>query len=245
MNRKEIAFAIIVGCVLTKASADQVIVPIPVGNTEIYQPFALHLAQAPSMRYQQVFGNQRFLQAVPQGMLITAISFGSGNSFTSQQPLFQIDLSTTPLGPDALSAVFAENIGGDNKTVFGPKGIYWQHFDTGYSLTVPLDQAFLYLPATGNLLLDVRNFQAEQNCTPLGGNCAKAFDAQFTMGDAVSLVFAPSVSALTATTTDTAGLGAVFTFTPIPEPSVAKLCAAAVAAMGIWWRIRRKGQSDL
>ena len=243
MNPKEITFAILLAHTLIKASADQLIVPVPGGNTEVYQPFALSRTQTPSMRYQQVFANPRFLQAAPEGMLITAISFGSGHSFTSQQPLFQIDVSTTPRVPDGLSTVFSENIGMDNKTVFGPKGIYWEHYSVGYSLTVPLDQPFAYYPALGNLLLDVRNFQAEQICSPAGGTCANAFDAQFTMGDAVSRVFAPSVDALVATDVSTSGLGAVFTFTPIPEPGTISLWLVGFGAFAILCRTKRKEEN--
>jgi hypothetical protein len=86
-------------------------------------------------------------------------------------------------------------------------------FDVVINLATP----FLYNPAAGNLLLDVRNFG--------GGGSVPALDAESSNSDAVSRVYTESqgVNAPTVLPSeqDTEGLVTQFTVTPVPEPGTA------------------------
>jgi hypothetical protein len=196
------------------------------------------------MRYQQVFGNTRFLAAAPQGMLISDIAFAYGPiTFGSRQPRFQLDLSTTSKTPDGLSTVFSENVGSDDAVLFGPGSILWPNAqdDSGFIYRITFEHPFAYYPSQGNLLLDVRNFQAEQNCDfDLAHNCAMGFLGANVSGDAVSEVFANDVNALIGTT-DTRGISAKFIFTAIPEPSTFALGLLGLAIFGACNWIKRGG----
>ncbi len=238
-----IAFLLTRGLLSWSAKGDEVVLPgFLDANPD--QPFALNdIIHAPSMRYQQVFANPGLIAAAPQGMQITSISFYSDFVFTSQQPLFEIDFSTTTRSPDALSTTFSQNVGADDQAVFGPKGMFWDHtLGESVRLTVPFDRPFDYYPSQGNLLMDVRNFQAEPNCPPLfPGGCARGFRGAGIVGDEVSRVYASSVDALTGTA-DTGGLEVVFTYNPIPEPSSLGILLAGLATFGVCGlRHKRKG----
>jgi len=94
-------------------------------------------------------------------------------------------------------------------------------FDVVITLTTP----FLFDPAAGNLLFDVRNF---------GGGLATFMDSEQTSGDSVSRAYTnlSGVSATTADGVDSLGLVTRFTFSPapataVPEPSTYGLVAAA------------------
>jgi hypothetical protein len=140
----------------------------------------------------------------------------------------RIDLSTTSIAPDALSTTFANNVGANDVTVFngslslsslftgpagGPKA-----FDIVINLTTP----FAYNPASGNLLLDVRDVS--------GASAAFFMDAQSTLGDSVSRAFTDNSGTVNDATgvTDTLGLVTQFTLTPVPEPGTMFLLAAGV-----------------
>lgn len=176
-------------------------------------------------RYQQVYASSQF----PAGGLITQLAFRPdgllGHAFSVTISNIEIDLSTTPAAPDALSSTFASNVGLDDTMVFsgslnlssaftgpagGPKA-----FDILINLTTP----FLYNPALGNLLLDVRNFSGEP--TGLAGE----FDSQFTVGDPISRAFG-DIASSTASITDSEGL--VTQFTIVPEPATVELMAIGV-----------------
>jgi hypothetical protein len=74
----------------------------------------------------------------------------------------QINLSTTPRSPDNLSAVFADNVGTNDMVVF--QGTIAVSSPTSastgaapFEILIPLTNPFLFDPAQGNLLIDVRN----------------------------------------------------------------------------------------
>jgi hypothetical protein len=106
-------------------------------------------------------------------------------------------------------------------------------FDTIINFTTP----FLYNPAAGNLLLDVRNFSGASVTNTF-------FDAQTTTGDSVSRVYGAEGAPLaTSGTTDSLGLITRFTYsTPnasVPEPgSLAMLLGFSVT--GVRFLRRRK-----
>src|SRR6185312_1331572 len=76
----------------------------------------------------------------------------------------QINLSTTLKGADQLSATFSENLGTNDTTVFSGAMNVVSSFKTltngtkAFDINLPLQTPFLYDPAKGNLLLDIRNF---------------------------------------------------------------------------------------
>ncbi len=92
-------------------------------------------------------------------------------------------LTITPL-----STTFANNVGPDDTIVFnrGPLALTSAGTDL-FDITINFDTPFLYDPALGNLLLDVRNFGGTPNTTP-------AFDSQSTFGDSISRLWEPDVA---------------------------------------------------
>jgi len=192
-------------------------------------PFNLGATQQTSQRYQQVYSKFEFPTGSP--LLITRIVFrpsgmdgsnpGGGAAFSATIPNIQINLSTTLAIPDGLSQTFANNVGSDDTVVFngalalsssfvgpltGPKD-----FDIVINLTSP----FLYNPAEGNLLLDVRNFS---NTTTV------FFDLEFS-DDSISRVFSIGNGFVNSPTgqTDSAGLVTRFEFLQQPVPGPADL----------------------
>ena len=166
-------------------------------------------------RHQQVFGASQFNSlSVPQ--YISRISFRLdklASPFTSNVPNIKINLSTTKSSPDGLSTTFSQNIGADNTLVFdgsilltsanaGPVGGP-KNFDINFDLQTP----FLYNPAQGNLLLDIKNYAAANNfISPL--------DATFVTGDSTSqILFTGSDNLDTAITGNASTVGLVTQFT--------------------------------
>jgi hypothetical protein len=207
------------------APAQTVVVPNGLtsieGNTSNIFPFQTPGPIPPSQRYQQVFAASEFA-ALSGPSLITEIAVRPdaqfGTTFTVMINAIQINLSTTGAAPDALSLTFADNIGADDTIVFsgslsltsgltgppaGPK-----EFD----YVIPLQTPFLYDPAAGNLLLDVRNLS--------GALAFTSFDAQISGGDSVSRVFSnPFLSPPQDVTSPTGfadTLGLVVRFTAVP-----------------------------
>ena len=125
----------------------------------------------------------------------------------------QVNLSTTGKAPDNLSTNFAENVGFDDRVVFGPA----QHDFLGLGgydrLLIPLDRPFHYNPASGNLLLDVRIFDGSGTLDP---NYPWLW-AQSLASDEVSSVWSSNVTASSAMTMDTTGLFTLFQLSPVPS----------------------------
>ena len=95
---------------------------------------------------------------------------------------------------------------------------------------MPLSTPFLYNPALGNLLLDVRNF---------GGGSTTSFDAVFTSGDGVSRVYNSDVNSTTGSP-DTLGL--VTGFIIVPEPGTAALLLVGGGTLLAWFGGCRRRQ---
>lgn len=219
------------------------------GNSNNAFPFNITAFGIMSMRYQQVFAASQF-SSIGGPVLITQILFrpdAQASAFSSTLPDIQINLSTTAAAPDALSASFASNVGADDTVVYNRGPLALSSASTGpvggpktFDIVINLTTPFLYDPALGNLLLDVRNF---------AGGTTDQFDAQQTSGDPVSRVYAISGGATaTSGSPDTTGLVAAFTVTPsvsaVPEPSSVLLFSTVLGTTIFGFRRRfRKSQA--
>jgi hypothetical protein len=244
MKSPAILFCVLVVLRAAPAAIPLIVVPNNLENTEgnsgSYMPF--HIGNN-SMRFQQVFDASQFSSFGSDTWRIGAVSFrvdstpgGGGGPFTSTLTNIQLSLSTTTLGPDSLSPVFAQNIGSDEKIVFGPRSV---SLSSGFSpMSAPQlfeihfffnDRPFIYNPTNGNLLLDVRNF---------AGGLTTFFDAVDVTNDVTSSVWALSANALTGMI-DTKGLVVQFEANPIPEPGTLALTALGTIAGFIFFRSRQ------
>ncbi|HKQ39013.1 MAG TPA: PEP-CTERM sorting domain-containing protein [Verrucomicrobiae bacterium] len=144
-------------------------------------------------------------------------------------------MSTTAKNPDALSPVFAGNVGPDETVVYsGPLHFYETEAEK-YDIHIPITP-FRYDPAAGNLLIDIFNY------APL----LSRRDPDWAIDYAERPL--DSVSALCGKATDTSGFASTagmmtrFTYTPIPEPSTWALLATALTVLGVL-RFTRRGQT--
>ena len=241
------AAQLILGCFLvlvtaTVARADFIVVPITLenieGNLSNTSPF--NTGTLPSERYQQVYAASNFGSF--DVLLITALAFRPEHAneapFMVTLPDIQINLSTTTRQPDDLSPLFSSNLGADDTVVFARGSLSLSSADIGpaqgpkdFDVLINLQNPFIYDPAKGNLLLDVRNFQ--------GGNLGFSLDAEATDGDGVSRVWTNGAipggvdSPVGATNAiNTLGLVTRFTVTPatpVPEPSTLLLFGTGMA----------------
>ncbi len=209
------------------------------GNSNNGYPFDLGQTGLTSQRYQQVYAASQF----GGGGLITQIIFRpdafAGQAFTSTLPDIQIDLSTTSAADDGLSSTYADNVGADDTVVFVRGALTLSSAFTGppdgpkdFDIIITLTTPFLYNPALGNLLLDVRNY---------GGGTTTFFDAVFTTGDGVSRVYNQDVNSGTGST-DTEGL--VTGFVIVPEPSSAALSLAGGGTLLAWFGVCRRRRAS-
>lgn len=200
-------------------------------TTFTFIPFGISRAGVESARFQQVYAAEGFDSSEP--VLIDFIGFTDRRISGTEQPNLQFSLSTTPRGPDGLSSVFAENIGHDETVVFGPGPVRWPVIEPPgltFDFVVPMVTPFLYDPAEGNLLLDVRNFEPESvYFRPIERHMdpVLAYDVP---NDEVSRVFATSVDSLEGTT-DSLGLVTLISYQPIPEPSTIALGLCGLVAV--------------
>ncbi|HQR05516.1 MAG TPA: PEP-CTERM sorting domain-containing protein [Gemmatales bacterium] len=225
------------------APAQNVVVPNALANVEGNlnngAPFNISDFGRTSQRVQQVYASSQF-SSFGGPALITAISFRTditfGSAFSTTLPSMQINLSTTSALPDGLSSTFASNVGSDDSMVYNG-ALTLSSTNTGgpphnFDIVITLQTPFLYDPALGNLLMDVRNF---------GAGTTTQFDAENTLGDSVSRLYSvPPDSVNDATgNTDTLGLVTQFTFA-VPEPTTWALIGVGTLGAGVVaWRKRQ------
>jgi hypothetical protein len=195
-------------------------------------PFLTDTSLGAMVHFQQVYNTSDFLGRGAPMYRITDLSFepGTGNTLGSTTlSNVQITFSITPRSADQLSSAFADNIGvnatvvasGLLQLVFNPVG--------DWNFSIHLQQPFLYDPALGNLLMDVRNSQT----LPLGppGRMAYALSA----ADSSSSLFSYDVNSATGLR-DTAALSTRFTVELVPEPRASGLL---LLGFGITWMLQR------
>jgi PEP-CTERM motif len=228
------------------------------GNTDEGFPFNIQAFGASTMRYQQVYDASDF-SAVTSTQYITQIAFrvtgdGFGSAFTATLPNIQIDLSTTAASPDALDPTFANNVGADDKVVYGPGPLALSSVGpdgsgpggtSPFDVVIALQTPFPYNPANGNLLMDVRNNGGGitvQAASPYGSD----LDGEYAFTDSVSrsYTYFGDVNSPTADIATTDGLVTQFTFEPsipaVPEPASVTLLGMGIASLaGYGWRRRK------
>lgn len=211
-------FLISTGAALAQGTM-QIVVPNALanveGNSSTSDPFT-----SSSFRLQMVFDASQF--AIPAGASgrIDSIWFRPDGAANSGAAYFfggaSVTASLTPVGPDGLSPIFANNVGANPVTIFSGSIGFGNAYSPGanpqpFNQNVIATSTFWYRPDQGNLLLDIRGVGG---LTLFPGN----LDAQSTLGDSISRVFANSTFA-TSGSADTLGLVTRIDFTVIPEPS--------------------------
>ena len=162
-------------------------------------------------RNQQVYDSNQF----PLGQIrIRELRFRPdsvyGQAFGTTIQNIQINMSTTTHSSDALSSVYAENVGPDDAVVVSGAISVSSSF-TGptdgpkdFDIVVRLSQPFLYNPAAGNLLIDVRNYSGStasllsgsavfgEGASRVGGNINEPAGFADTAADAIQIAFTPA-----------------------------------------------------
>jgi hypothetical protein len=190
---------------------------------------------AADFRHQQVYGSNEF----PNGaILIRELRFRPdrvhGSAFSTTIANIQINLSTTQRNPSALSSTYAQNVGSNDTVVFQgalPLSSQFQGPSSGpkaFDMIVPLSQPFLYDPAGGHLVIDVRNFSGApasrvsgqtgpDNAWRVLGALGSATGAVDTGADAVQIVYSlitpPTITAHPTNQTVVEGNGVTFSVT--------------------------------
>ena len=165
----------------------------------------------PGYRNQQVYDSHQF----PPGRIqIRELQFRPdsiyGQAFSTTIQNIQINLSTTTRSSDALSSVYAENVGPDEALVVSGSIHVSSSFSGAtdepkdFDIVVKLAQPFLYDPAAGNLLIDIRNYSGSiasllsgsavsgEGASRLGGNINDPIGSPDTAADAIRIRFTPA-----------------------------------------------------
>ncbi len=163
-------------------------------------------------RSQQVYGASEF-GSVTGAVVITELRFRPdyfyGRAFSATVANLQINLSTTTRSAESLSSVFANNLGADDTVVFsGPLSVSSSFSGPAngpktFDIRVPLATPFVYNPAAGGLLLDIRNLSGStasllsgqavnDGASRVAGGINASSGAPDAGVDALQLVFTPT-----------------------------------------------------
>lgn len=241
--------AIACACSSVSATSQTIVVPggfaSQEGNSNSILPFNISPIFS-SIRYQQVYNASEF-SALTTPSFITDIAFRPdgefGNAFNKTLNSVQIDLSTTSAAAGTLSTTFAGNIGADDTIVHsGPLTL--QSLFNGpangpkdFDIVIHLDTPFKYDPSQGNLLLDIRSFDAVST---------SSFDA--VSGNSVtSRVFTGLLGSVNDPVgkSDPAGVGNIglvtqFTVQAVPEPGGLTLLFGLTGSTALFTLLRRR-----
>jgi hypothetical protein len=190
--------------------AASVVVPTSIANAD--SQFGSGFLRAANYRSQSVYGAVNFPSDI--GLVITELRFRPdyfyGRAFTATISNIQINLSTTLRNPESLSSTFANNVGTDDTVVFSGSLTVSSQFigpPTGpkeFDIVVPLTTPFLYNPAAGHLLLEVRNFSGSDashlsgrsvgndNGSRVGGNLLSPGGAPDPGVEAMLVIYTPT-----------------------------------------------------
>jgi hypothetical protein len=179
------------------------------GNVGNFMPFAI-----PGFTYQQIYSATE-LAPLSGGAQITEIRFRRDGAvdfgIPSSQPFsatlnVQVVLSTTSKTPDAMSPVFADNLGADETVVYsGPIALSSSSttFPRAFDIAIVLQTPFLYNAVLGNLLMEVR---------VLSSTGVQPFDAVWAADGTSRSYFSGSPNAEAAQGSDTLGLVTQFVY---------------------------------
>lgn len=228
LRRAALCAALGLGAIAAPAHA--LVVPNALASVEGNSNNAFPFIPDP-LRSQQVYEASQFA-GFDGPLLLTRIAFrpdaADGAPHAWEVPEVRINLSTTQRAADGLSTTFADNLGSDDTEVYrgalslatadlaGPGGT--RVFDILITFAVP----FLYDPARGNLLLDIRSF---------GDSDVVSYDAHNLSGDAISRVFGELDAA--SGIADSSGLVTAFDFVAatVPAPGTLILLLAGALAL--------------
>src|SRR5438270_496389 len=119
-------FVFLLAMISIKASLLAQVVPNNLTSTPGNSVTSIPFTWDTPVRYQEVFSASQFGLISNGGDYITGIVFRGDETFglgDASIANIQISLSTIARGPDGLSTTFAQNIGLDDRTVFGPAGL--------------------------------------------------------------------------------------------------------------------------
>lgn len=152
------------------------------GNSSNTTPFST----SPPTRYQQVYLGSE----LPRGW-ISAISFRLDGTESAFGPIVydgvRLTLSSTTAGPDSISALLSNNLGGDAAVVFQGSIAVSSTADGNprpFDITITAQSLFFFDPQGGaNLLVELVIGSAS------GGLMDRSLDTEFTFGDSVGRAF--------------------------------------------------------
>ena len=226
--------------------AQATVIPVPLsgsaGPTWSQIPFSgFYLQDVPPTRFQQVYAASVFANVIPDGGWISALWFVGdptvGRQWGAYLPRVEILVTVTPKNPDALSTVFAENLGPNAVTVH-PLGELFLTSSPGAGPFIGFQTPFFYNPTDGNLLLQIKNF--DLHAFPENPQATPGpLDAYDVLGDPISRVYARGDANATTGIADTLGLTTYFVVTPVPEPAVWLLALLGLPICLTWRRRNR------
>jgi hypothetical protein len=198
----------------------------------------LDTAEFPA-RFQQVYASSLFVEYAER-ISIGGLEFKGdaylGHGFDRTISDVEIHLSTTSRAVDGLDSSFDLNVGLDDLIVirrspFRLTGAGGGGVPGPWSVFLDFRQTpFVYNPALGNLLLDIKVFS---------GASTAPFDAVDIRGDSISSVFAYDRTFPGVGQPSSLGLATLFLVQPVPEPS--SLVVLLFSLAGGWMVVRRRG----